>query len=133
MKKFIISLFLLVACLSCEKYSIPDFPENPAWLEERIAEIKSGTNYGIKIDVYFWKEAYYYHILNIISSCHFCEFYDYEGVKTIWQETEMEDFFKTGKRIGTVWSSPPYSHAQSRKPKIETFRNSLDGIYSADE
>jgi len=108
MKKFLTVFAILFFLTSCEKYTFPEMPENPFWLEEKISEIQAGTNYGIKIDVYFWKGEYFYHINNIISSCMFCNFYTYEGGKYIWGDSEMKDFFTNAVFVGTTWSSPPY-------------------------
>ncbi len=127
------AFFILFLCFSCERYSPPAFPENPLWLETRIKTIEAGTNFGYKINVYTWKEGYYYHIENMISSCMFCELYNYEGVEIRLSESEMNDFLANGKLIGTVWSSPPYTESHSRKISIEKHENRLVDMDSSEE
>ena len=109
MKKVFTTIIILFLISSCEKFTFQPIPEDPLWLEEKISEIKAGTNFGYKIDVYLWNGEYYYHINSIISSCFFCNFYTYEGERYAWRASEMEDFFANSFFVGTAWSSPPYS------------------------
>lgn len=104
MKKAIFLFIISVLLSSCEKTIQPTFPENPSWLNQKITELESGPSYGgIKIDVFIWKDEYYYHILNPISSCLFCEFYTYQGEKIVWQVGMQNDFFKNGRFLGCIW------------------------------
>jgi len=107
-KKILFIILIMATGISCEKYQFQDLPDNPAWLVERISELEASKQFGIRIDVYVWNEAYYYHFMNLISSCWFCDFWDYYGSRYEWQPGEMEDFFENGRLIGTTWKSDSF-------------------------
>jgi hypothetical protein len=110
MRNFLISIIILVMCISCEKYTVPYLPENPEWLDNRIEELDSTKQWGMKIDVYLWKEEYYYHFYAVYASCLFCNLYNYQGEQYYsWKEGEMDDFFEKGIFVATIWASPPYN------------------------
>lgn len=104
MKHVILLSFLLTFLVSCEKTELPYIPENPEWLEQKINELEDGPSYGgIKINIFLWNNEYYYHILNPISSCMFCELFSYQGEKIVWAEGMLNDFFENGKFIVCIW------------------------------
>ncbi|HLN21075.1 MAG TPA: hypothetical protein VK213_08305 [Bacteroidales bacterium] len=101
MKK--IAFLILFSCLviSCEKDE--KLPPNPEWLNTLISSLESSQVPGIVIYAYKWNEEYYYQVSNPISSCIYCEMYDYSGVKVNWTDAEFNDFLSNGKRIKAVW------------------------------
>jgi hypothetical protein len=101
MKKiaFLFLLFFLV--LSCEKEE--KLPPNPAWLNTMISQLERSPLPGISIYAYKWNEKYYYHVQNPISSCLFCEIYNYDGERVTFTDDEFSDFANNGKRIRAVW------------------------------
>jgi hypothetical protein len=94
---FLISLFVI----SCEKDE--KLPPNPDWLNTMISRLENSSLPGITINAYKWNKVYYYHVLNPISSCMFCEVYDYSGDLIRWSNEEIADFVKNGKLIKAVW------------------------------
>jgi len=104
-KKILFIILILLSGISCEKYQFQDLPENPSWLDERISDMEAAKQFGLRIDVYLWKDAYYYHFMNLISSCWFCDFWDYNGNRHEWLPGETEDFSENSRLIGTVWKS----------------------------
>lgn len=101
MKKVALFLFLSIILLSCEKDE--KIPPNPEWLNTMISQLEDSPLPGIVIYIYVWNGDYYYQVSNPISSCLFCEMYDYSGARVTWTDEEFEDFTKNGKRIKAIW------------------------------
>jgi hypothetical protein len=100
-KAAFITIFFLVL-FSCKKED--EFPENPAWLDARIAQMEASDFYmGTIIYSYIWNDEYYYMISIPLSSCIMCEFYSYRGEKVEWTQDKINDFQKNGKKTGIVW------------------------------
>jgi hypothetical protein len=101
MKKIVFLFLFSFIVMSCEKED--KLPPNPAWLNTMISQLKNTPLPGISIYAYKWKEDYYYHVSNPLSSCKFCDVYDYSGGKLSWTDDEFADFVKNGKMIKAVW------------------------------
>lgn len=101
MKKIALVFFVSLLIISCEKEE--KLPPNPEWLNTMISQMENSQLPGIVIYAYRWNEEYYYYISNPISSCMYCEIYDYTGTKVTWTNDEFEDFITNGKRIKAVW------------------------------
>lgn len=103
MKYKLFGVLIFFVLFSCEKYSYTPLPANPAWLNVHIADLESETAFGKRIEVYLWRENYYYHFYNPVSSCLFCNFYDYYGNRYSWNWGDMENFFESSELLGYVW------------------------------
>jgi hypothetical protein len=101
MKKIAFLFLLSFLVMSCEKEE--KLPPDPAWLNTMISQLENSQLPGIVIYAYKWNEKYYYYVLNPISSCAYCDTYDYAGVKVTWTDDEFLDFATNGKRIKAVW------------------------------
>ncbi len=113
LKVIFISSFLFLAFISCNKGDITQ-PYNyerdtPEWLKEKIDSISVIQFYhGAKVYRYIWNRNYVYHIMIPISSCMYCEVYDYYGNKIEFTDDKMfSDFLnnKTGKVLVWEWPS----------------------------
>ena len=101
MNKIVFLFLLSFLVLSCERDE--NLPPNPEWLNTKISQLASSPLPGITINAYKWDNAYYYHVLNPISSCMFCEVYNYSGDLVTWTDDEFKDFINNGKLIKAVW------------------------------
>jgi hypothetical protein len=101
MKKIAFVFLISLLVTSCEKEE--KLPPNPEWLNTMISQLENSPLPGISIYAYKWKGDYYYHVSNPISSCMFCEVYDYSGDKPSWTDDEFTDFINNGKMIKAVW------------------------------
>ena len=102
MKKIVLLLFLTVILISCKKSN--DQPDNPDWLNDKIAQMESADYYfGTTIYLYEWQNAFHYWISIPISSCMMCEFYNYKGDKQVWTQSNSDDFQKNARRIKIIW------------------------------
>jgi len=98
-----IILFLIVfISFSCSKED-DEFPTNPAWLNDRIAQMEDNGIPGMTVYAYKWKDAYFYHILNPVSSCAICEFFTYEGTLFQFGPDNYNDFDQNAKMVKVVW------------------------------
>jgi hypothetical protein len=102
MKHTILLSFIVFFSFSCSKDDT-EFPTNPKWLNKKIGLLQDSGFPGSAVYAYIWKDEYFYHIQNAISSCAYCEFYYYNGNKYQWQEGDYDDFFKNGKLVKVVW------------------------------
>ncbi len=113
LKIIFFSMFLFLAFISCNKSDITQ-PYNyerdtPEWLKEKIDSISVIQFYhGAKVYRYTWNGNYVYHIMIPISSCAYCELYDYYGNKTEFTNDEFSDFLntKTGEILIWEWPTP---------------------------
>ena len=101
MKKIAFVFLLSLFFISCEKDE--KLPINPEWLNTMISQLENSPLPGIIINAYQWNETNYYHVSNPISSCMFCDVYNYSGDKIIWTNDEFSDFINNGKLIKVVW------------------------------
>jgi len=90
--------FLVIACEKEEK-----LPPNPVWLNTMISQLEASQIPGIVIYAYRWNGEYYYHVFNPISSCMYCDMYNYAGARVAWTDDEFLDFTSNGKKIKAVW------------------------------
>ena len=101
MKKIAFVFLLSLYVISCEKDE--KLPPNPEWLNTMISQMENLSLPGIIINAYQWNETFYYHISNPISSCLFCEVYDYSGNLITWTDDDFADFMNNGRLIKVVW------------------------------
>ncbi len=102
MKQKIFFILLVILVLSCRKND--DFPENPDWLNIKIAQMDTADYYfGTEIYLYEWRGEFYYWIFIPISSCWMCEFYSYLGIKQVWTQNNIDDFQKNALKRRMVW------------------------------
>ncbi len=102
MKQYLILFIIFFSTLSCAQNE-EEYPENPKWLKDKIEQMAASAMPGIEVIAYKWNDGYYYHIMNPISSCMFCDFYDYRGNKIVWTDDDITDFNKHGKIVKVVW------------------------------
>lgn len=104
MRKIALIFFFFLVIFSCKKENDEKFPANPDWLTAKISQMETAVNYaGTVVYAYEWNNEYYYLISIGLSSCAFCEFYDYQGVKIVWTSDKIDDFQKNAKMIKIVW------------------------------
>lgn len=104
MKKIALMFFFSLILFSCKKENDEKFPANPDWLTVKISQMETADYYaGTVVYAYEWNNEYYYLISIGLSSCGFCEFYNYQGVKYVWTSDKIDDFQKNGKMIKVVW------------------------------
>jgi hypothetical protein len=102
MKKIAFVCLLSFIIISCKNH-YNEYPDNPAWLNARIAHMETvDYYYGTKVFLYEWHSAFYYWISIPISSCMMCEFYNYAGDEVLTPDN-IDDFQKNGKMIKIVW------------------------------
>jgi len=101
MKKIVFLFLLSFLVISCEKEE--KLPPNPEWLNTMISQLENSPLPGIIIYAYKWNQDYYYYVLNPISSCMYCEIYDYSGTKITLTDEKFIDFTTNSKRIKAVW------------------------------
>jgi len=98
----IIFLFIMFLTLSCGKED-NDLDKVPNWLQEKIDLWEKDSFPGSAVYEYKWNGSVYYNFVNPVSSCAFCEFYDYNGNKYEWSAENFDDFNKNAIMVGTVW------------------------------
>jgi hypothetical protein len=103
MKEKIFFILMVFLAFSCKKNN-DAYLNNPDWLNDKIAQMDTVDYYfGTKIYLYEWHRAYYYWISIPISSCMMCEFYNYQGVKQVWTQNNIDDFQKNAIKKKVVW------------------------------
>ena len=103
--KRLILFFLFVTIISCSCSSDDeDKAALPKWLWDKIEQMNNNSMPGMAVYEYKWKGSYYYNIVNPVSSCLFCDFYDYDGVKYQWTSEDIDDFNKNAELIREVWN-----------------------------
>lgn len=101
MKNLILISILVLFMSSCNKENNPD---NPQWLEELIIEIQNDEFYvGSKIYRHQYENEFYYHLEIPLSSCAFCNLYEFNGDQVIWSHEELEDYLKSREKEKIVW------------------------------
>ena len=102
MKQGVLFILLIALAISCSKND--DFPDNPGWLNDKIAQMATADYFfGTEIYLYEWNGDFYYWISIPISSCMMCEFYNYQGVKQVWTQNNIDDFQKNAIKRKIVW------------------------------
>ncbi len=102
MRQYLILLFVVFSLLSCSRDD-EAYPENPKWLEDKITQMAGSAMPGIEVVAYKWNNMYFYHIMNPVSSCMYCDFYDYSGTKMVWSDDDFADFITYGEKVRVVW------------------------------
>ena len=102
MKERILFILLVFLVISCKKND--EYPENPDWLNDKIAQMDTADYYfGTEIYLNEWHGDFYYWISIPISSCMMCEFYTYQGDKHVWTDDNIIDFQKNAIKRKVVW------------------------------
>ena len=96
MKKIIFVILLSIFLVACKKHE--EIPENPAWLNEIIAQMETYNHPGI-IYLYKWHWDYYYWIQDPLSSYYNYQIYNYNGELS----NEQDEIIHNGKMIKIVW------------------------------
>lgn len=112
MQKILVSAFLFITFISCQKESaVGPFnfeKDTPEWLKEKIDALSTDhVNYGAKVYRYEWSGQRIYYILIPIKSCAFCDLYDPQGDKVIITGDELSDFIENRKNEVLVWEWDP--------------------------
>ena len=94
--------FMVLITFSCCKDD-DELDEVPNWLLAKIEQLENDSFPGWAIYEYKWNSSLFFHIVNPVSSCAFCEFYDYNGNKYEWTSDSFDDFQKNAVLLGTVW------------------------------
>ena len=102
MRQIVFFLLLVITLFSCAKED-DEFPPNPQWLNAMIEQMQANGFPGTTVYAYKWNGGYYYHLSIPISSCMYCDFYEYNGAKYQWSQDDMEDFLKSEKIVKMVW------------------------------
>jgi hypothetical protein len=104
MKKAVFLYIIVILMYSCKKENDRILPENPQWLTEKIFMMETPAEYaGTTVFAYKWNKEYYYLIQVPLANCGMCEFYDYKGIRFIWTDEKLTDFYKSAKMIQIVW------------------------------
>ncbi len=105
MKKLFPFLLALLVFGACEKQRFED--KNPTWLDQLIEEMEVKPYYGGSyINQYTWQNHFYYEITIPVSSCMYCDVYDYEGNRINWEENEIDDYLENRSKKLLIWKHP---------------------------
>ena len=101
---FYLNLLIILLILSCNKEETNNSDQLPEWLQAKIAELVSDQNLCKITDVKVieYKEKRYYHLYCGIWSCMYCQLFDQQGNRPVWETTEWNDFFANKKEIKVV-------------------------------
>ena len=107
MRRLILLLYFsaLFGFLSCDKKEIVESPEQfPVWLQEKISELVTPSNICNITDVTIiqYNGKKYYHIYAGLWSCMYCELFDEQGNRPVWDGKGWGDFYTKKKDIQTV-------------------------------
>ncbi len=103
MKKVALMFLFSLMIFSCKKETDKKYPENPDWLTDKISQMKTADYYaGTIVYAYEWNNEYYYLISVPLSSCIWCDFFNYQGVKVEWTQDIIDDF-PNARMIRIVW------------------------------
>jgi hypothetical protein len=104
MKGKILLILAVILLISCKKDANEKFPTNPDWLTEKISQMETADYYvGTTVYAYEWNNEYFYLISIPLSSCIMCDFYNYQGVKQVWTQNNIDDFQKNAIKKKVVW------------------------------
>jgi hypothetical protein len=104
----ILLIVFLLGIDSCKKdgTSAPDqFPE---WLQTKITELTSEFNLCKFTDITIieYKGQKYYHVYCGAWSCMYCQLFDEQGNRPVWESNEWNDFSTNKKVIKTLPACP---------------------------
>ena len=102
---FFTTIMLLIGLLSCnKKEETPVSKDFPEWLQLKITELVPEQNLCAITDVTIieYNGKRYYHVYCGIWSCMYCQLFDEQGNRPVWDSTGWEDFFANKKEIQTV-------------------------------
>jgi hypothetical protein len=106
---YVILLFVfLLGMDSCKKEEDSNPDQFPGWLQAKITELTSEFNLCQYTDVTFieYKGQKYYHVYCGVWSCMYCQLFDEQGNRPVWETSEWNDFFANKKEIKTVPACP---------------------------
>jgi hypothetical protein len=114
-KRSLLFLVFLLILSACEKQRFND--TNPRWVEELISEMEDDPYYQSSIlSRYTWNEHFFYEIFNPISSCVYCEVFDYKGNRLNWEEYNLEDYLEHRTNQVIIWRGPSGNFVASASP-----------------
>ena len=101
---YFLSLLLILTLPCCKKDAISGPEEFPGWLQIKIAELV--TPLGIcnitDVTIIEYNGKKYYHIYAGLWSCMYCQLFDEDGNRPVWDTKGWEDFHAKKKDIQTV-------------------------------
>jgi len=102
---FISSLLLLLAFGCNKEASVEVTSDIPNWLQDKIDSMSINQYYvGTVVYRYKWNNEYVYHIEIPISSCAYCEVYNYNGTKIQFEnDTQFQDFLNNKTDQVLIW------------------------------
>ncbi len=81
--------------------------KTPDWLSNLIADRQNDPHYwGTIVYRNIWHNRYYYYFFVPISSCAFCEVYEYSGNKVDWHKNDIMDYSNNRKDETIVYCFP---------------------------
>jgi hypothetical protein len=107
MKRIILiaGIFILFSVLSCDKNVEITGPDKfPEWLKLKIAELIQDQHLCEITDVTIieYNGKRYYHIYAGLWSCVYCQLFDEQGNRPVWEGKDWDDFFIRKKDIQKV-------------------------------
>jgi hypothetical protein len=108
-------LIFMIACVAMIFKCTRDFEplgsngdqKMPNWLSNLIAERQNNPDFwGSMVYRHTWRNHYYYHFFIPISSCAYCEVYDYTGNKVDWHNNDLMDYSNNRKNEIIAWYFP---------------------------
>jgi len=102
-KSLAILFISLVLLSACEKERYDD--KNPKWLDQMIQEMENNPYYtGSSIERYTWKNNYYYEFTIPLSSCLYCDVYNFDGDRIDWQKNDIDDYLANRTYRVLIWN-----------------------------
>jgi len=102
MKKTVLTVLIMLFLSTCEKQRFDD--RNPRWVEELIEDMETNPYYSYSVlSRYAWDNHFYYEIFNPISSCAYCDVFDYKGNRINWEEYDLEDYLQNRTDMVIIW------------------------------
>ena len=101
-----ISQLLILIVYGCHKETSVEPSNNiPVWLKVKIDSMSTIQDYyGTKVYRYKWHIEYVYYIMIPISSCAYCEVYNYNGTKIQFEnDTQFQDFLNNKNDQVLIW------------------------------
>lgn len=111
MKQFFLfaCIFLLLGVLACDKKNEDISTDQlPEWLQAKVTEVNSEFNHceSIFVEVINFEGKTYYNIRCILWNCIYCQLFDGQGNRPVWNSTEWNDFLAKQKVVETVPACP---------------------------
>jgi len=100
----IVCLLLLVSISSCTKEKSDNPEQLPEWIQAKVTEVISEFNLceSTNVEIINFEGKTYYNISCAIWNCIYCQLFDEQGNRPVWNSTEWNDFFANNKEIKVV-------------------------------